>query len=64
MVGGQEHFSCEKDPRDLWLFSLKMRGVQGDLTARFQSQKKPTRKLQRDFWPDHVVTGQRLVLLN
>lgn len=46
MVGGQEHFSYEKDPRELWLFSLKKRRVQGDLTARFQSPKEANRKVR------------------
>lgn len=43
----------KKDPGELWVFSLKMRRVQGDLTESFQYLKEPTRKLERDLWSEH-----------
>lgn len=50
MVGGQEHLFCEKkDQRELWLFSLKRRSVQEDLTARFWYQKKPKKKAREEL---------------
>jgi len=46
---GMKYLSCEEKLRELGLFSLEKRRLQGDLTAAFRYLKGAARKLERDF---------------
>ena len=57
MSDGLEHLSYEDGLRELGLFSLEKRSLQGDLTVAFQYLKGTTGKLGRDSSSKSVVIG-------
>ncbi|GAB0188160.1 hypothetical protein GRJ2_001281300 [Grus japonensis] len=58
MISRLEHLSYEDRLRELGLFSVEKRRLQGDLIAAFQCLKGPTGKLERDCLQGHGVIGQ------
>lgn len=63
MVSGVEHLSCEERLRKLGLIvKLWEEKAVGDLIAAFE--RGIMRKVERDFLPRPLVTGQGIIVLN
>ncbi|KAJ7396732.1 rna-directed dna polymerase from mobile element jockey-like [Pitangus sulphuratus] len=57
IISGMEHLSYKERLRELGLFSLEMRSIQGDLIADFKYMKGAYKK-DREFLQGHVVIGR------
>ncbi|KAJ7425787.1 hypothetical protein WISP_21731 [Willisornis vidua] len=58
MLRGLQNLFYKDRLREMGLFSLEKKRLQGDLPAALWYLKGPLRKLERDFLRGHVVTEQ------
>jgi len=63
MIRGLEHLSCEHRMRELGLFSLEKRRLQGDITAAIQYLKGAYKKMGTGFLAEPLMTGQGVMVL-
>jgi len=64
MIIALEHLSCEERLRELGLFSLKKRRLQGNLTAGFQYLKEAYRKHGENIFSRACCDRQGVMVLN
>jgi len=65
MIRGLEHLCYEERLRELWLFNLEKKRLQGDLTEAFQYiYTGLISKIVTEFLLRPVVTGQEITVVN